>query len=221
MFDAFSMRAHFDGVFVLLCLAFCACGGGSTVLFPARTADRSRVELGASGQFAFRPSQSQAAAPGVAPHARFAQGLTDTTEMLFAYDANAVSIGVRQNVWFERTENAGASTFFGSLQPRWLLPTPSSYGVQRDYGYGLFAPFGYVWSSDAGLVSAGVSAGVGAEHAVSSNSATNRFWYTAIVGIGFGFRHVHAMIEGGFEQSFIAASSPTSAVTAFAIMADF
>jgi hypothetical protein len=145
--------------------------------------------------------------PAVAPWVNARMGLRGDNEAGLTYSGRAIRADVRHAFYdgsVAWSVGAGAS---------WVAAVPSdeppgAADLQLDWrSAGVDVPLLVGWRSTAGIVTAWAGARGGFEHVagdvlltspngVSSTSMELQRWYAgALIGLGFGFRHVHGAIE--------------------------
>lgn len=205
-------------------LALCAgCATTSPVLVEPRAANpnEARLTVGGAGlvpiKAAVEPDGvANVVKPGLGTVVRASFGLGARTEATLRYGGRDLGLGLRWNAFESRTEQAGALAFLLGIEARGRLAVrPDDAVVHRDdaRGYGVVAPIGVAFQSDAGLVTAWGVAQLGLERiagpfqrdadAPTLDIRLLRTFVAGQFGVGIGFRRVRVMAEIGVERDFI------------------
>ena len=159
--------------------------------------------------------------PGVAPVVRATVGVARDVEASVRYGGRDVGASVRWVFSESRSEKAGATTVSIGAEGRALLrgrPEDGVLGgavVDGFHGFGGTVPLILAWQSDAGLVLLYAAAlvgydGVSARVAYTGigddqlrDASVRRLFGAATLGLGVGFRRVHAIVELGTERDWL------------------
>lgn len=166
-----------------------------------------------------------AMSPGVSPFVAARAGLGYSTEAGLGYTGRALRLDGRYAVQggsMSLSIGAGGSAL---LAHRAGETSPELVGLQLDglSGWGVDVPVLFGWRSAAdavwwwagarggyenlrgsiGYVSPSPSPGVQTNSVVETDVSGNRFYVSALTGLAFGFRHVHAAVEiqGGYQEA--------------------
>lgn len=211
-------------LFAGLCLGVATgCATTSPALIEPRAANpnEARLTVGGAALVPLDPvgdsdGVGHVVKPGLGTIVRASFGLGGRTEATLRYGGRDLGLGLRWNALESRSEQAGALALLLGIEARGRLAVrPDDAVVHRDdaRGYGVVAPIGVAFQSDAGLVTAWGVAQFGLERVAGPfqrdadapvlDLRLLRTFLAGQFGLGIGFRRVRVMAEIGVERDWV------------------